>query len=46
MCGIVRFVICRSSTCTSASRVLVSTAERNVVHIDTLYGVQSEVRAL
>jgi len=44
MCEIVGFVIFGLGTCTSAFRGLVSTAERNVVHTDTLYGFQSEVR--
>jgi hypothetical protein len=44
MCEIVGSVICGLGTCNSASRGLVSTAEPNVVHTDTMYGVQNEVR--
>jgi hypothetical protein len=41
---IVGYVICGLGTCTTASGGLVSTAERNVVYIETLWAVQSEVR--
>jgi len=37
----VKIVICGLGTCTSLSMSLISTAERDVIHTDTLYGVQS-----